>query len=85
MKKKSAPMTAPAPAEDDTRPPYVEPTPAAEDNEDPVPISPQEFRDRFEKCFQMRGLAISKATDEWLAECRENDFSPVDAFNLTQA
>jgi hypothetical protein len=53
--------------------------------EEPAPIPLEEFRARFEKAFQFRGIDIPEVTDEWLAEQRDAGISPIEAFETLTA
>jgi hypothetical protein len=67
-------------------PEAVEAQPAADAPEEaPAPLEPQEFRDRFEKAFQLRGLPIPEVTDEWLLAQRDAGATPIDAFESFNA
>lgn len=46
----------------------------------PEPMHLEEFRARFEKAFQFRGMDIPEVTDAWLQEQRDAGASPIDAF-----
>lgn len=61
------------------------PTETPEAEEAPAPLEPQEYRDRFEKAHQLRGLPIPEVTDEWLLAQRDAGASPIDAFESFNA
>jgi hypothetical protein len=63
----------------------IDPTTEAPEAEAPALLEPQEFRDRFEKAYQMRGLPIPEATDEWLLAQRDAGASPIEAFEAFNA
>jgi hypothetical protein len=50
-----------------------------------APLEPQEYRARFEKTYQMRGLPIPEVTDEWLMAQRDAGATPIEAFESFNA
>lgn len=61
------------------------PAEAPEAEAAPLPLEPQEYRERFEKAHQLRGLPIPEVTDEWLLAQRDAGASPIEAFESFNA